>query len=395
MPVTTSKVRRREAGPDPDDLSLPSAHHALRTLSSTAGRRPIPLPALGRFDTHAYLLLLQLQTRLSIEELATFADQCQTLRLESHDLDSLPGIDGIDVSEDLAFAARLTPLLYEKLRGSPRRIKRFLNDLHVRQAVASRRGINLDAEVVAKLMVLEVLLPDQFSRLLDWLAAGKLREQLEALEAAAGRPAPEGIGENVIVATATDDSDGEVPPSAEMTDQKASEFPDTFIRWAKLAPPLRGVDLASYLYLAAAFQGMPLLDTELPERLRDIAANLLSSERTDQKSVTDEDLSALTKDEVEMLIRHLGRMGRDRPADQRKAVLGIKRATDRHPEAIEEAKRALLAIPPDEVGPATPLLFKLPADDAYRPVLQHWRDSTSREPVRTAAVEALKEPSGH
>lgn len=46
------------------------------------------------------------------------------------------------MDDELAFAVRLTPLLYEKLHGNPRYIKRFLNDLHVRQSVASRRGIS-------------------------------------------------------------------------------------------------------------------------------------------------------------------------------------------------------------------------------------------------------------
>jgi hypothetical protein len=36
--------------------------------------------------------------------------------------------------------------LYEKLRGNPRRIKRFLNDLRVRQAVAGHRGIELETD---------------------------------------------------------------------------------------------------------------------------------------------------------------------------------------------------------------------------------------------------------
>ena len=90
----------------------------------------------------------------------------------------------------MQFAARMTPILYEKLRGSPRRVKRFLNDLNVRSAVAERRGIELDDSVVAKLMVLELLLSDEFEMVLDWLARGELRRQLTRLEEIAGRPVP-------------------------------------------------------------------------------------------------------------------------------------------------------------------------------------------------------------
>ena len=75
-----------------------------------------------------------------------------------------------DISTEMQFAARMTPILYEKLRGSPRRVKRFLNDLNVRSAIAERRGIELDVSVVAKLMVLELLLSEEFDMVLGWLA---------------------------------------------------------------------------------------------------------------------------------------------------------------------------------------------------------------------------------
>ena len=41
------------------------------------------------------------------------------------------------------------------------------------------------------MMVLEQLLPEEFKRLLDWLASGTLRSQMSLLEEAAGRPAAE------------------------------------------------------------------------------------------------------------------------------------------------------------------------------------------------------------
>ena len=122
----------------------------------------VPLPTLSRFDTEAYLLLLQALPKLESGNVKSLAAQCDTLRRESKDLAELPGVDGVELSEERAFAERLTPILYEKLRGNPRRIKRFLNDLHVRQSVATRRGIDLQPEVVAKMMVLEQLLPEEF-----------------------------------------------------------------------------------------------------------------------------------------------------------------------------------------------------------------------------------------
>jgi hypothetical protein len=361
------------------------AEEAARLYLHKIVQTTIRLPALSRFDTQAFLLLLQLQQRLSPEQMVSLVDQCQVLRLSAGDLDDLPGLDGVDLTEELAFADRLTPLLYEKLRGSPRRVKRFLNDLHVRQAVASRRGIELNPAVVAKLMVLEVLLPEDFNQVLEWLAQGVLRDQIASLELVARSPRPEpGTSE-------TSETKGKVKADDASQKEKESDFSDGLIRWAKLPPALSAEDLAGYLYLAAAFKGRPLLDTGLPGRLQDLAARLQSSSRREQKSVSDDDLASLSGGDAQLLIQHLGRIARDRPADQRKAAAGILRIVAKRPSTLEDARKALLSIPPDEVSPATPMLFKLPADAGLKDVLEYWRDNASREPAKNAAKEALRE----
>jgi hypothetical protein len=360
------------------------AEEAARLYLHKIVQTTIRLPALSRFDTQAFLLLLQLQLRLTPEQMASLVEQCDVLRLKAGELDDLSGLAGVDLTEELAFADRLTPLLYEKLRGSPRRVKRFLNDLHVRQAVASRRGIKLNPAVVAKLMVLEVLLPDEFNQVLEWLAKGVLRDQVAGLELVARSPQPES-GSNET---------GETKSKAktEAADQKEAEpgFTDGLIRWAKLPPALGAEDLAGYLYLAAAFKGRPLLDTGLPGRLQDLAARLQSTSRREQKSVSDEDLASLSGPDAQLLIQHLGRIARDRPADQRKSVAGILRITGKRPSVLGDARKALLSIPPDEVSPATPMLFKLPADVGFKDVLEYWRDNVTREQVSNAAKEALR-----
>ena len=136
----------------------------------------VPVPTLSRFDTEAYLILLQLVTRLSAEELRPYVDKCDELRRASGSTEDVAAAGREDIASEMLVASRLTPILYEKLRGSPRRVKRFLNDIRVRQSIAFRRGINLDAEVVAKLMVLEQLVTAGFEDVLGWLAEGRLRE---------------------------------------------------------------------------------------------------------------------------------------------------------------------------------------------------------------------------
>ena len=112
------------------------------------------------------------------------------MRIAGGTIDSIEIPENLDITTEMHFAARMTPILYEKLRGSPRGVKRFLNDLNVRSAVAEPRGIELDVSVVAKLMVLELLMSDEYDIVLDWVARGELRSQLTRLEEIAGRSVP-------------------------------------------------------------------------------------------------------------------------------------------------------------------------------------------------------------
>ena len=362
-------IRQRYPGGAPDDPEEPAKLYLHKIVQTT-----IPLPGLSRFDTEAYLLLLQLANRVDPTHLDAFVQQCGELRLRSAALDDLPGVDGVAISDELAFAARLTPMLYEKLRGNPRRIKRFLNDLRIRQAVAKRRGIALASDIVAKLMVLEVLLDIEFKQVLDWLATGNLRAQMQRLEIAAGRAGPRAS------ATPIDEVAGASAP--EGNEDAGRGFSDDLLRWAKLPPELGTIDLAPYLYLAASVTGVELLDSGLPGRLRDIAANLTSSVRAEQKSVTDDDLQGLTDPDAIALVQHLARVGRDRPSEQVAAITGLLRISRLHPSVLEPAVQILRSTPADDLEPAAILLFA--GTSGFASVLEKWTGEVSKAPNRNA-----------
>ncbi|MFZ2480755.1 MAG: P-loop NTPase fold protein, partial [Propioniciclava sp.] len=270
----------------PDDEDALPAEPPSKLYLHKIVQTTVPLPALGAFDTESYVLLLQLQNRvedrLTDTQLKAVIAECQRLRTVGA-LDDLKAPDGFDVQRELSFARRLMTILYEKLRGNPRRIKRFLNDLNIRRSIAARRGIKLDFDVVAKLMVLEVLLPDQFQSVLSWLRTGELRDRLDALETQANRPkeelapaegAPEvAPGTETMIEPATPADESTVAGPSDPVDSESSSdamppvpavapaisvvphFADDMIRWAKLPPELHDLDLSPYLHLAASFRG--------------------------------------------------------------------------------------------------------------------------------------------
>ncbi|MHA7146533.1 KAP family P-loop NTPase fold protein [Arthrobacter sp. TmT3-37] len=349
----------------------------------------IPLPALSRFDTEAYLFLLLAKSDSEIDDTAyeELVSQCDDLRIGGGSLDDIDVQEGGVLGEHLITAARLTPILYEKFRGNPRRIKRFLNDLNVRRAISSRRGFMLKADEVAKLMVLERILTDDFSTVLNWLASNQLRDKLEALELAAN-----GGGQSDADTTDTvkEPPAKEKRPSVRKLEEKTSAasqddtFTDTLRRWAKLPPVLDATAISGYLYLAASFAKIEVIDTGLPERLRDVAAALSSSLKIDRAGVTDSALLALPDPDANALVSHLGRRTRDQPSLQKFTVESLLRMAEQRPATLPNVVAALKGLPAGEVETAT--IIKLRSQDpaSFRPVLETWKAATDENQLLRA-----------
>jgi hypothetical protein len=371
----------------------------------------VPLPALGAFDTEAYLLLLQVQNRtvdkFTADQLDELIAACGRLRAGGT-LDELRPPEGTNVQAELAFAHKMTAILYQKLAGNPRRIKRFLNDMNVRRSIAARRGIELEGEVVAKLMVLEVLLPEQFKVVLSWLRGGELRDRLTILERiannagsetpdnAVNEPATEAVvdrseeqashrqranrpdaskdtatektvravkGTSVQMTAAAvgqpedgaKDSEsvgGDPAGTSAVTTAPGPDFDDDLIRWAKLDPLLAEVNLSPYLHLAASFSGDLLVSDELPQRLRDVAAQLTITGPIGS-SAADKHAARVPVGDAATLIRYFSRLGRDRIPEQRGAVTAIGRLAAAHPSLAGAAIEGIRRIPAEHLQVAT------------------------------------------
>lgn len=372
----------------------------------------IPVPALSRFDTEAYLFLLLAKTGLDDAAYTDLILQCDALRLTAPSLDSLAAPDGSPLVDHLITASRLTPILYEKFHGNPRRIKRFLNDLNVRQSIARRRGFTLAPDAVAKLMVLERILTDDFAQVLDWLATNQLRDKLDALELAANGPSEEPAPEEEPDTPA----EGEAAPAGvevkvlsrakravvpveEVTPALAPDegFSDTMRRWAKLPPVLDAAAISGYLYLAASFAKIEVIDTGLPERLRDIAAALTSSLKVDRSGITDEALRALPEGDARALVSFLGRRTRDQPSIQKFSVESLIRIAATQPAVTGDVIGALRSIRSTDIEAATVIKLRALDKPTYGVVLEAWKSGATLEPVVNAirVVETGWGTGGH
>lgn len=384
---TRYETTDRQASQVGDGLDEEPAKLYLHKIVQTT----VPVPTLSRFDTEAYIFLLQMLTKHDDNRMKHLIAECISLRQQTKELADLPPDDEHETPiSELSLAERLTPILYEKLQGNPRRIKRFLNDLTIRQSIARRRGINLHTGIVAKMMILEQLLPDEFRTVLDWVAEGVLRDQMILLENIAG---------GVVGIEASDGEDTNTTDTAvnhseanqvRVNEQDNRMFSDALLRWGKLAPALHDVDLNPYLHLAATFKGELVLIDSLPERLRDLAANLCSDMTSKRRSVSDSDLAQLPIGDAKKLLSYLGRLAKDRPGEQKEMVEGILRISRQQSVLVKHTCNVLSLIPADEVKPSSPMLF-IPKDRELQPVLENWRAKATKKIVRNAIDKAIEE----
>jgi hypothetical protein len=328
---------------------------------------PVRVPALGRTETEAYLALLMLERHLDGDDaLKPYAEHCATRRAagEGDVLEGLPTEDlSGDAKADLQLATMLAPVLYERLNGNPRRLKRFLNDYWIRATVAGRRGIDLQPNALAKLMVLEQLEDAAFVTLLNWMREGELAGRLAALEKDEER-----IGGAV------------------------SETALAALReWAKLDPELSSHDLDPYLRLAASLRSRVSPESGLPPEVRELADLFLGS-RSQQRAAA-ERLSGVGIDHRLALGRYFVDMAKSQP-EQEKALVPAITELAKDLTVAEAMAEGLRELDPQRL--TGPLVLALApekgAQPALRQVLEAWVDSGRLDKRVEAVARKRLEP---
>jgi hypothetical protein len=147
---------------------MPYARNYLEKLIQV----PFRIPALGSQETRIYVLLMMIESIVGDDHagfrgLLTKAKEGLNKPWLGAGLTQAE-VRGVDPGKrealDAAFvlAAQIGPILADGTKGNPRQIKRFLNALKVRQAIAQARGFAdlINQPVLAKLMLAERFQPD-------------------------------------------------------------------------------------------------------------------------------------------------------------------------------------------------------------------------------------------
>ena len=305
---------------------------------------PVRVPALGQGDVEAYVAQLLLWQRLGgdAELFEPIRQACAVARARGQSTlvaGLAEDVEGADL--DLALANRLSPIIYEELRGNPRRIKRLLNAYWIRADIARRRGVDLEIGAFAKLVLLEEVFPDEFRSMLGWLSGSTLEQNLKSLETGEG------------------------------------EFAAHFRRWGQLDPSLVGSDVGRYLILAAALQGTTITANTLPPELQELAKQLTSTQAS-RRSSGRRDLADTTPSDRFLLASHIANAIYLHPSRQDSLAESLMAVVGDSNEIAATASSVLKRVPHADIQPAL-VINLVPTNKEVRPpfleLVKSWESS--------------------
>ena len=216
---------------------------------------PFRLPPLGYLETKTYLTLLIAGRSLDRDskEFNTLLELGrEVLRrpwdgagLSRASIEEALGAISLEVENALQLADQLAYPLAEGAQGNPRQIKRFLNTLNLRLAIAEERRISDDvnAAALAKLMLAERFQTEFFNRIEAEATVNGSSKTIEKIETTLQ-------AENTGAGPSKPLSSKKKPTKAESSidaDPLASEW---VRRWAAMPPAFTEEDLRPYLFVS-------------------------------------------------------------------------------------------------------------------------------------------------
>ena len=127
---------------------------------------PVTIPQLNHAEVNQYLACLLLEPTLSEEEFNKFLKVVHSIEPDTELTIELLNEKESGITEkckvDMALARQISSVLAPSINGNPRQCKRFLNTLAMRLSLAKARGVELDKNILAKLMLAEYFNPEFF-----------------------------------------------------------------------------------------------------------------------------------------------------------------------------------------------------------------------------------------
>ena len=161
----------------PDDSDIKTGFEYSKRYLEKLIQVPFRIPALGEIESGMYITLLLIGSRL--KEGSTEFDKLLTAAIDKmkkpwenlgFTIEQLKGALGdkyADVSNEIAISNQIADILAKNTQGNPRKIKRFINMLLLRNKIAEARGFgdSIQIPILAKMMLAEYFFVDEYKKI--------------------------------------------------------------------------------------------------------------------------------------------------------------------------------------------------------------------------------------
>ena len=359
---------------------------------------PFRLPSLGYAETRIYVTLLLVLNDCG-EESQTFSRIASLARdvlrrpwkrpgLDRKAIDEALGLVPEAVEHALELSGRIAPILADGARGNPRQIKRFINTMILRLAIAEERGFRdeLNISVLAKIMLAERFAPELY----DAIARGSVNtgasKELGALEAAVLHQRSGELDKTA--------KDGKTKASS--VEASLPEWPNLewAKQWAAIDPPLTDHDLRPYVFITRDRRSVFGSVTSLGE-LDELVVKLQGSSL--QVRQASAEVARLQQLEAEQVFDALQAGVRDAEnlAEEPPGTRGLAEITRHHPLLQRSLLTFLRDLPVSKLGPWAVTGWERTFTEAgvkaeFDGLLGEWAQQDENKPLQVAAIGATK-----
>ena len=380
---------------------MPYARNYLEKLIQV----PFRIPALGLQETITYVTLLLIESLVGAEH-QRFRKLLSTAKaglnrpwlgsgIEPSDIEAVEPDCKADLGGAYVLAQQIGPILAEGSKGNPRQIKRFLNSLLIRHAIADAMGFGgvINQAVLAKLMLTERFQPDFYEYMAERVmvaengSAEELRflEEKSAEEKSAETPAKKG-------------KKGKIATGDTTLEETAQPWlrREWLKRWLRIKPTLAELDLRPYVFVsrdkrilagAPELGGLEGLITKLcgPEIT-------VRSAESEVKALPEGDSSQVFATLTERVLRQ-GSF-----ATQPAGFHGMSIVAKHHPRFQSELLSTLERIDTGALGiwvvkGWTEILTETAAKQQLNTLMSQWATQSENLLLKKAAEQALSRPS--
>lgn len=375
---------------------MPYARNYLEKLIQV----PFRIPSLGIQETITYVTLLLIRSLVGEEGHQGFQALLDTAKeglskpwleqgIQLAEVKEVDPARETDLVEAYILAQRIGPILAEGTKGNPRQIKRFLNSMLTRHAIADAKGFGdeISQTVLAKLMLAELFQPDFYEFLAEKAVVSD----------------QEGIAELMLLeekSTEERDAEEETVKGKEEGDDSSSNS-DTLKwlnrewlkRWLQIEPQLGETDLRPYIFVARdkrILAGKPDLGS-LEQLITTLCGSALAIRGVESqvKDLTESE-SAQVFEKLKEIILRKGDF-----STEPEGFHGMSIVAKHHPRFQSEMLSLLGGLDTNELGVWviagwTEVLTDPAAMETLNVMLSQWAGQDDNSMLRAAATQALR-----